>query len=117
MPRLFLLEYLLRYECGGHRRCPAGVDSEMGDHLAQFVLGKAIAARPSRMPDPLRSAAERDQGTATDRPAVAPGEAGPLPNFAKQPPFAEIDQARHDVADLFASRRWLRSSHGFPPPF
>src|SRR5207247_3139994 len=32
-------------------------------------------------------------------------------------PFAEIDQARDDVADLFASRRWLRSSHGVPPLF
>src|SRR5207244_10163488 len=69
------------------------------------------------MADQLLFAAERDQGSANDQAAVALGEAGSLPNFAKQHPFAEIDQARDDVADLFASRRWLRSSHGFPPLF
>src|ERR1700758_1064126 len=112
-PRLFLLEYLLRYERGSHRRWPARIESEVSDDLAELVLGDAIVERPLQMADQLLFAAERDQGSANDQAAVALGEAGPLPNFAKQHPFAEIDQARDDVADLFASRRWLRSSHGF----
>src|SRR3984893_14322644 len=116
-PRLFLLEHLLRYECGSHRRRPACIESEVGDDLAEFVLGETIIERPLQMADELLFAAEGDQGSADDQTAVALGEAGPLPNFAKQHPLAEIDQARDDVADLFASRRRLRSSHGCPPLF
>ena len=82
-PRLFLLEHLLRYECGSHRRRPARVESEVSDDLAEFVLGETIVERPLQMADQLLFATEGDQGSADDQAAVALGEAGPLPNFAK----------------------------------
>src|SRR5436190_14360990 len=89
----------------------------MSDDLAELAPGHAIVERPLQMADQLPLAAECNQGSANDQAAVALGETGTLPHLAEQHPFAEIDQTRHDVADLFTSRRGLRLSHGFPPLF
>src|SRR4029077_18611871 len=45
-PRLFLLEHILRHECRGHCRRPAGVESQVRDDLAELILGDAIVERP-----------------------------------------------------------------------
>src|SRR5215469_12953465 len=110
-----LVEHLLGHLCPGHRRRPAGIEGEMGDDLAEFVLGQAVIERPVQMPNKLSFAAERDQGCAGDQAAVTLGKAGPLPDLAKEDPFTEVDQPGNDIADLITSRRRLRSSHGFPP--
>src|SRR6516225_2674287 len=65
------------------------------------------------MTDELPFAAERNQRRAGDQAPVALGETGAFPDLAEQNPFAEINQAWNDVADLLARRRRLRLSHGF----
>src|SRR6516162_4967181 len=112
-PRLPLVEHVLGHLCGGHRRRPAGVKGEMGDDLAELFLAEAVVERPPEMTDELPFATERDQGGTGDQAAVALGETGTFPDLAEQNPFAEIDQAWNDVADLLASGRRLRLSHGF----
>src|SRR5215469_3884768 len=85
----------------------------MGDHLAELVLGEAVVESALQMPDELFFAAERDECRAGDQAAVALGESRALPDFAEQYSLAEIDQSRHDVADLLAGRRGLCLRHGF----
>src|SRR5215472_517329 len=110
---LSLVEHLLRDEGRGHRRRPTSIKGEMGDHLAELVFAQTVVERPPQMTDELPFAAERDQGRAGDQAAVAFGKTGAFPDLAEQDPRAEIDQAGNDVADLLASRRGLRLSHGF----
>src|SRR5271167_1435423 len=112
-PRLALVEHVLRHQGRGHRRRPAGIEGEMGDDFAELFLGQAVVERPLQMADELPFAAERNQRRAGDQAAVALGETGTFPDLAEQNPFAEIDQAWNDVADLLASGRRLRMSHGF----
>ena len=76
----------------------------MGDDFAEFVLGEAIVESPLQMADQLLFAAERDQGRAGDQTTVALRKTRTFPDFAEQHPFAEVDQARHDVANLLAGR-------------
>src|SRR6516225_5100107 len=85
----------------------------MGDDLAELFLSQAVVERTPQMTDELFLATERNQGSANDQAAVTLGETGTLPDLAEQNPFAEIDQAWDDVADLLASGRRLRLSHGF----
>src|SRR5215831_4682713 len=85
----------------------------MGDHFTELVLGEAVIERALEMADELLFAAECDQGRAGDQAAVALGESRALPDFAEQHPLAEIDQSRHDIADLLAGRRGLCLRHGF----
>src|SRR5215510_15102326 len=99
---MLFLEHILGDEGRRHRRRPAGIEGEMGDHLAEFVLGEAVVERPLQMADELLFTAERDQGRAGDQAAVSLREAWPLPNLAEQHALAEIDQPRDDVADLLA---------------
>ena len=46
----------------GHRRRPAGIKREMGDDLADLVLGDAVVERPLQVADELLLAAQGDQG-------------------------------------------------------
>src|SRR6516162_2101394 len=85
----------------------------MGDDLAELFLSQAVVERTPQMTDELLLATERNQGSANDQAAVTLGETGTFPDLAEQNPFAEIDQAWNDVADLLASGRRLRLSHGF----
>src|SRR5215469_15912068 len=85
----------------------------MGDHLAELFLRQAVVERTAQMTDELLLATECNQGSANDQAAVTLGETGTLPDLAEQNPFAEINQAWNDVADLLASGRRLRLSHGF----
>src|SRR6516162_4751025 len=113
LSRLPFVEHVLCHLRRGHRRRPTCVEGEMGDDLAELVLAQAVVERPPQMTHELAFAAERNQGRAGDQAAVALGETGPLPDLAEQHPRAELDQARNDVADLLASGRRLRLSHGF----
>src|SRR5262249_17994087 len=86
--RLPLVEHVLRHECRGHCRRPAGVESQVGDDLAELLLGQAIVERTPQVTDELLLAAERDQRRANDQAAVALREAGTSPARAQQNPFA-----------------------------
>src|SRR5262252_1635787 len=108
-----LLEYILGDERRGHRCRPAGVEGEMGDHFAELVLAETVIQRPLQVACELPFTAERDEGRAGNQAAVALGESRTLPDFAEQHPLAEIDQPRHDIADLLAGRRGLCLRHGF----
>src|ERR1700730_532113 len=112
-PALFLLEHIFGDQCRGHRRRPAGIKGEMGDHFAELVFREAIVESPLQMTDELLFAAARDQSRAGDQATVTLREAGPLPDFTEQHPFAEVYQARHDIANLVAGSGWLRLRHGF----
>src|SRR5207248_2034609 len=55
----------------GHRRRPAGLESEMRDDLADLLLGDAVVQRSVEMAGQLPIAAERDQSRDDDQAAVA----------------------------------------------
>src|SRR5437763_1468174 len=85
----------------GHRRRPAGVESEMRDDLADLLLGDAVVQRSVEMAGQLPIAAERDQSRDDDQAAVALLQARSLPDFAEQPLLAVIDQVGNDIAHRF----------------
>src|SRR5262252_8353443 len=94
-----LLEYILGDERRGHRRRPAGIEGQMGDHFAELVLCQAIVERPLQVASELPFAPQRDQRRARNEAAVALREARTFPNFAEQHSFAEVDEARYNIAD------------------
>src|SRR5207237_8468736 len=85
-----LLEDVLGDRGRGHCRGPAGVEGEMGDDLADLLLGDAVVEGTIEMADQLPLAAERDQGGDDDQAAVALLEAGALPDLAEEPFFAVV---------------------------
>src|ERR1044071_1200401 len=108
---LFLLEDVLGDECGGHRRRPAGIEREMGDHLAQLRLGNPVVDGAFKVADQLLLAAERYQGGDDDQATIALRQASPLPNIPEQHLLGVVDQRRDGVADGIARRGGLRLSH------
>src|ERR1700678_1713317 len=58
---------------GGHRGGPSGVESEMGDQLAQFTFSDAIFKCTAEMEFELIGTLHRDQGSAGDEAAIAFG--------------------------------------------
>src|SRR5580704_45164 len=92
-----LLAHVLGALRRGHRRRPAGIESEMGDDLADLILGDAVVEGAIEMADQLPLAAERDQRRDDDQAAVALLQARAFPNLAEQPLLAVIDQVGNDV--------------------
>src|SRR5438045_9077932 len=97
----------------GHRRRPAGVESEMRNDLADLLLGDAVVERSVEMAGQLPLAAERDQGRDDNQAAIALLQARSLPDLAEQPLLAVIDQAGNDIAHGFPSCICLRLCHDF----
>src|SRR5580658_213294 len=61
------LEHLARDVRRRHRRGPAGVECEMGDHLGQFLLGDAVDECAFEVAAQLFGAVGRDQRGADDQ--------------------------------------------------
>src|SRR6266446_654121 len=101
--RLPRFEYFLRDQRGSHRRWPAGVKGQVGDQLADLVLGDAVAEGALEVTMELPLAAECNERRHGDQAAIALRQARAFPNLAIDDLLGKLDELWRDRPNLLAA--------------
>src|SRR5712671_992028 len=100
--RLLRFEYFLRDQRGGHRRRPARIEGQMGDQLANLVLGDAVAEGAFEVTAQLPLAAECNKRRHGDQAAIALRQARAFPDLAVNDLLGKLDELWRDRSNLLA---------------
>src|SRR5713101_9867465 len=94
--RLLRFEYFLRDQRRSHRRWPAGVKGQVGDQLADLVLGDAVGEGAFEVTAQLPLAAECNERRHSDQAAIALRQARAFPDLTINDLLGKLDEFWRD---------------------